>query len=131
MALKLTLKPNEKAIVNGAVIVNGERRAAITIVNNAHVLRERDILQPEDATTPARRIYLPIMMMLIEQGDRAAHYPEFEKRLTQFAAAVSDLEMLKTCAQIAAKVANDDFYKALRLCRELIEFEQEKLDHVA
>ncbi|MDC0074429.1 flagellar biosynthesis repressor FlbT, partial [Alphaproteobacteria bacterium] len=34
MALKLTLKPGEKFVINGAVIVNGERRSHLLIQNN-------------------------------------------------------------------------------------------------
>lgn len=129
--LKLTLKPNEKAVINGAVIINGDRRSEISVMNQAQVLRERDIIQPEDATTPALRIYLPVMMMLVERDGVAAQYPEFEKRLTQFAGAVSDVEILKVCARLAAKVANQEFYKALTLCRQLIDFERERLPDVA
>ena len=46
MPLKLSLKPGEKFAINGAVIVNGDRRGTLVVQNHASILRERDILQP-------------------------------------------------------------------------------------
>lgn len=131
MALKLTLKPGERAAINGAVIVNGDRRASLVIENRARVLRESDVMQPEDATTPARRIYLPIMMMYLDPETRRDMQPEYEKRLTEFTGVVSDHEALATCARLAAHVANGDYYKALAACRELIAFEETRLADVS
>ena len=63
MPLKLSLKPHEKFVVNGAVMTNGDRKAEVIIQNKASILREKDILQPADAQTPLRRVYFPIQMM--------------------------------------------------------------------
>lgn len=131
MALKLTLKPGERVAINGAVVVNGDRRSSFVIENQARVLRERDIIKPENADTPAKRIYVPIMFMYLDPDARGEFFPEFELRLTQFVAAVSDGDALKTCAKLAAQVANGDFYRALTLCRTLIDFEKTRLAHVA
>ena len=40
MALKVTLKPGEKFVINGAVIVNGDRRSSLVIQNKVSILRE-------------------------------------------------------------------------------------------
>jgi flagellar protein FlbT len=48
MALKISLKPGEKFVVNGAVIANGDRRANLIIQNKVSILREKDILQAEE-----------------------------------------------------------------------------------
>ena len=52
MPLKLSLKPGEKFVLNGAVLTNGDKRASLVIQNKACVLREKDIMQ---ARTPTRR----------------------------------------------------------------------------
>ncbi len=67
MPLKLSLKPSEKFVLNGAVITNGDKRTSLVIQNKASLLREKDIMQPEEAQTPARRIYFPIMMMYLDE----------------------------------------------------------------
>ena len=66
MPLKLSLKPGEKFVLNGAVLANGDKRTSLVIQNKACVLREKDIMQPKDAKTPARLVYLAIMMMYLE-----------------------------------------------------------------
>lgn len=131
MALKLTLRPGERAAINGAVIVNGDRRTSLVIENRARVLREGDIMQPGEATTPARRIYLPIMLMYLDPETRSEMQGEYEKRLTEFADVVSDKEALSTCAVLAAHVANGNLYKALGACRDLIAFEETRLADVS
>ena len=44
MPLKLSLKPGEKFVLNGAVVQNGDRRAVLVLQNKASVLREKDII---------------------------------------------------------------------------------------
>src|ERR1035441_3309612 len=67
MPLKLSLKPGEKFVLNGAVLTNGDKRTSLVIQNKACVLREKDIMQPKDAKTPARLVYLAIMMMYLDR----------------------------------------------------------------
>ncbi|MCB2113196.1 MAG: flagellar biosynthesis repressor FlbT [Parvularculaceae bacterium] len=131
MGLKLSLKPGEKLAINGAVIVNGERRAEFIVENRASILRERDIMRAEDATTPARRVYLPVMMMALDPSERVRLFREFEQRLTEIAGVLSEPSALSICLKISAAVANGAYYKALGHCRALIEYERERLNDVA
>ena len=131
MALKLTLKPGERAAINGAVVINGDRRASLVVENKARVLRESDIMQPEDANTPAKRIYLPVMMMYLDPTTEGQFISDYELRLKQFADAVTNVEALQSCTRLAAHVANGEYYKALSECRSLMKFEEERLSHVA
>ena len=67
MPLKLSLKPGEKFVLNGAVVQNGDRRGVLVLQNKASVLREKDIMQEEEVTSPSRRIYFPVMMMYLDE----------------------------------------------------------------
>lgn len=131
MGLKLTLKPGERIAINGAVVTNGERRSSVVIENQARILREGDIMQPEEAKTPASRIYLPIMMMYLEPETRTKCHSEFASRLTEFLDVVIENKCHEKCLSIAAHVANEDYYKALAECRYLMNYEKERLNHVA
>ena len=93
MPLKLSLKPGEKFAVNGAVIVNGDRRGTLVVQNQASILRERDIIQPDDVTTPAKHIYFPIMMMYLDEAGRENYYKDFTARMTEFMDAISRPEV--------------------------------------
>ena len=74
MPLKLSLKPGEKFVLNGAVVQNGDRRGVLILQNKASVLREKDIMQAENAITPARRIYFPVMMMYLDEAGASKFY---------------------------------------------------------
>jgi flagellar protein FlbT len=129
MPLKLSLKPGEKFVLNGAVLTNGDKRTSLIIQNKAALLREKDIMQREDADTPARRIYFPIMMMYLEPDGSEALYNEFALRMTEFMGAIRDHAALLTCVEISRHVMGGAYYKALTLCKKLFEFERERLSY--
>ena len=129
MPLKLSLKPGERFVLNGAVLANGDKRANLILQNKACVLREKDIMQPSDATTPARRIYVPIMMMYLDSEAHEEYYSEFALRMTEFMGAVRTGSVLNACIDISRDVARGAYYKALMTCRKLFDFEQERLSY--
>ena len=132
MPLKLSLKPGEKFVLNGAVLANGDKRASLIIQNKACILREKDIMQAEEAASPARRIYFPVMMMYLDQaGGANAFHDEFIERLSEFMGAVRNPDVLTDCVNISRHVMIKEYYKALMLCRKLIEYEDERLGNVA
>jgi len=131
MPLKLSLKPGEKFVLNGAVVQNGDRRSSLLLQNKASVLREKDIMQAEEAATPARRIYFPVMMMYLDQSTCETLHDEFIQRLSEFMGAVRNPDILTDCVNISRHVMIKEYYKALMLCRKLIEYEDERLGNVA
>src|SRR5437764_12476204 len=97
MPLKLSLKPGEKFVLNGAVLANGDKRTSLVIQNKACVLREKDIMQPEQANTPARRIYLAIMMMYLDGEASEEPFNEFALRMTEFMGRSEERRVGKEC----------------------------------
>jgi flagellar biosynthesis repressor protein FlbT len=130
MPLKLSLKPNERIVLNGAVIQNGDRRTTMLLQNKASVLREKDIMQLEDANTPAKRIYFPVMMMYLQGEDTAEVYNEFALRMTEFMSAVRNGSILEECVAVSRDVMSGDYYKALSRCRKIMDYESERLTDV-
>lgn len=129
MPLKLSLKPGEKLVLNGAVLTNGDKRASLIIQNKACLLREKDIMQPEDATTPARRIYMPIMMMYLDSDNGEQYYNDFALRMTEFMGAIRNREALAYCVEISRDVMSTNYYRALMTCKKLFDFERERLSY--
>ena len=127
MALKLSLKPGEKFVLNGAVVQNGDRRGVLILQNRASVLREKDIMQQDEADTPAKRIYFPIMLMYLDETGRDQAYSEFASRLAEFMGAVRDPATLAECIGISKEVIAGEYYRALMRCRKLIAYEAERL----
>lgn len=129
MPLKLSLKPGEKFVLNGAVLANGEKRTSLVLQNKACVLREKDIMQSEEATTPARRIYFPVMMMYLDPDGSEVYYNDFAMRMTEFMGAIKNRQALSICLEISREVMGGAYYKALMACKKLFEFEQERLNY--
>ena len=66
--LVLKLGPGERVLINGAVIENGERRSRLAIKTpNAHILRLRDAIHPQEVNTPVRRVCY--IAQLVLSGD--------------------------------------------------------------
>ena len=131
MPLKLSLKPGEKFVLNGAVVQNGDRRGVLVLQNKASVLREKDIMQLDQVTTPSRRIYFPVMMMYLEESVADRFYEDFATRLNEFMSVVRNPVVLADCIAISKHVMAREYYKALMLSRKLIEYEDERLGHVS
>jgi flagellar protein FlbT len=99
--------------------------------NKASILREKDILQEEDAVTPARRVYFPVMMMYLDEAGAARYYDEFVRRLSEFMNVISNADILVDCVSISKHTMAKEYYKALMLCRRLVDYEDERLGNVA
>ena len=130
MPLKLSLKPGEKFVLNGAVVQNGDRRGVLVLQNKASVLREKDIMQEAEVTTPARRIYFPVMMMYLDESMAPKLYDEFARRLSEFMGATRNPAALADCVAASRHVMAREYYKALMSARKLVDYE-EKLANVA
>ncbi|MBM1655022.1 flagellar biosynthesis repressor FlbT, partial [Sulfitobacter mediterraneus] len=57
MALRLTLKPNERILINGCVVRNADRRQMLIIENHADIVREADLLDESEARSPVKEVY--------------------------------------------------------------------------
>ncbi len=129
MPLKMTLKPGERIIVNGAVLENGGGEAHLVFLNDAAFMREKDILAEVDALTPASRIYFALQCLYIFPA-RREHYGSLlaELMADYLAAAPSALEIIE---RVQRQVAQGEFYHALKTVRALIAHEKERLDNVS
>ena len=127
MPLKLSLKPGERFVLNGAVVQNGDRRGSLILQNKASVLREKDLIQAEDANTPAKRIYFPVMMMYLDEGSADKFYDEFVRRVTEFMSVVKNPDALADCVAASKHVMAREYYKALLAARKIIDYEEQRL----
>ena len=66
MSLKVELKPGERMIIGNCLITNADQRTRLYIDGRTPILREKDILSPATADSPAKRIYLAVQLMYLE-----------------------------------------------------------------
>jgi flagellar protein FlbT len=129
MSLKLTLKPGEKVVVNGAVLTNGPAKATVSVENQAVILRHRDVMQADDANTPAKRIYYHIQLAYLDR-DNAGQYLERTNELVRdFVAAVPTPEVCALFEPLGVELAQNRYFQALKRCREIIAYEEKRLNY--
>lgn len=127
MPLKVNIKPGEKFVVNGAVMVAGNKGASLVLQNEATILLGKDIMQEHEANTPAKRIYFTILLMYLDEDGRKDYYPTFMKLTEDFMDATTFGEVRRTLLHIVQDVNADRFYRALKTCKSLISYEEQVL----
>ena len=110
MALKVELRPHERIIVGNCVITNTDQRARLLIDgDNVPILRERDILTPETADTPAKLVYLAVQLMYISPDPQTQHGTYFNLVRDIVTAVPSSWPIIEA---INNNILNGDLYRA-------------------
>jgi flagellar protein FlbT len=121
--LVLELRPGEAMIVNGAAI-RFRTKSRIELTAKARFLFGKQIMSPEQADTPARRIYFAIQSAYIGDNDERIQGLEAARELI---AAFKDATTSQLARDILDKVLTaaegDDCYRALKLTRNIIRHE--------
>ncbi len=130
MGLRLTLKPNERIVVNGCVIRNSDRRQVLIVENRADVVRESDLLDKNSASTPAEEAYFLVQSALIEPAVREKLLPIIQQKLAGLVPVFHD-EIAGHLFEAANHVSTRDFYKALRSMRPVVDYEAQLYDMMA
>ena len=127
MALKVELKPNERIIIGNCVVTNTEQRARLLIDGeNVPILREKDIMTPETANTPAKLVYLAVQLMYLSPNPEASHGTYFSLLRDIVTAVPSSWSIIEG---INTNILSGDLYRALKEARKLVAYEKKLLDH--
>jgi flagellar protein FlbT len=126
LALKVELKPGEKLLVGNCIITNSDQRTRLFIEGQAPILREKDILTPTTANTPAKRVYLAVQIMYIENNTDVLRREYFSLINDIVTAAPSSLAIVD---RINNDILTGALYKALKSAKQLIQFEQDLIEH--
>ena len=109
--LILKLRPREQLLINGVVVENGDRKAQIRVcTEGAQVLRLRNAMRPEDATTPIKRACYAAQMAVAGALNAAQATMLIEQALADYQGNDAD-ELRDEMRQFAS---NSDFYGAMR-----------------
>ncbi|AVX04058.1 flagellar biosynthesis repressor FlbT [Maritalea myrionectae] len=122
MALKVELKPKERLIVGDCVITNSDQRTRLYVSGRSPILREKDIMRVEDASSPAKRVYFAVQLMYLDD--------DVDKVQEEYFSLVNDLvKAAPSTTPIVDEINNEiltgSLYKALKKAKKLIEYERE------
>ncbi|BCS55982.1 flagellar biosynthesis repressor FlbT [Geobacter sp. SVR] len=122
MSLKIRLKPHEKVLIGHAVLRNGDKTSEFHIENKIAILREKDIMKEEDASTPGERLYFLIQLMYIDGDNLVKYHHTYWEQVKQIvSAAASTRQYLE---EISSLILEQDYYHALKAARRLMEYEK-------
>lgn len=123
--LVLKLAPNERILINGVVMENGERKATLKIKTpNAAILRLRDALHPDDVSTPVTRAYYTAQLVVAGSKDAEDAHAELVSLLDALAHAFAPIKEADIIAAARSKLGERNFYGVMRALHPLIAVEK-------
>lgn len=126
--LVLKLGPHERVLINGAVIENGEKRSRLAVVTpNAHILRLRDAIHPEEVNTPVRRVCYIAQLVLSGDADPGEARMQLLRGIEQLSQVLTDPDSRAQLTVATASVLEDQHYQALKALRALLPREERLL----
>jgi flagellar protein FlbT len=120
--LLIKLAPGEKIVINGVVVENGGDHTTLRILNQAHVLRAKDILTFEEANTPARRIYYALQCLYLFPDNQEQSLDSARGFIDDFLKAAPSSSPL--VSEIANHLKRGDSYQMLKVAKKLVEYER-------
>jgi flagellar protein FlbT len=129
--LVLELRQGEMMLVNGAPI-RFRTRSRIELTAHVRFLFGKQIMVPEDANTPARRIYFALQSAYVgDESERPRGVIAARDLISQFKDATTSALAGEILDRAMSLVEAGDCYQALKLARRIIRHEDAVLSRSA
>lgn len=126
--LVISLKPNEKFLVNGALLMNGPKRGQICITDDSvSVLRMSDVLHPSEVNTPVRRAYYAAQLVLSCDATAEEMDAEIRERLDTLIEVFEGTPLLQTIEKAKKAAEIERYYSVLCALKPLLPVEEQLL----
>lgn len=117
--LVLEFRAGDRMLVNGAAL-HFQTRASVVLSNRARFLFGKQILSPEDARTPARRVYFAIQSAYVcEDAERPEYVAAARRLASEYAEATTSNVARTILAEALAELDEGRCWEAMRRVREL------------
>lgn len=128
MPLLIDLKPGEKVIINGAVIENAGANTKIRICNDSTLLRQKEIMTEDQASSPAARVYFCLQNAYIFPERRTHYLGLFDHYLSEYLEACPSAQQIGQ--EICDEIRANHYYRALKFSRKLLIHEASVLENL-
>ena len=119
--LVLKLSPKERILINGAVLENGDRRSRLSIVTpGANILRLKDAIHPNEATTPVRRVCYAVQLVLTGDSDPEDIRHQLLRNLEELSLVFTDHDSRKHLDGATQALLRGQYYHLLKSLKLLI-----------
>lgn len=126
--LILKLSPKERILINGAVIENGDRRTRLSIKTpDAHILRLRDAIHPDEAITPVKRVCYSVQLVLSGDMDPDEAQLQLLRHIEELSQVFKDADSKRHLSLATAALVSGDHYRCLKALRGLLPTEERLL----
>ncbi|MEM7459707.1 MAG: flagellar biosynthesis repressor FlbT [Pseudomonadota bacterium] len=125
--LMLKLAPQERFYINGTVLENGDKPGGIRVPGpDVMVLRSRDALQPSEVTTPVKRVYYTVQLLITRDLEPEETLPALEQACDDLANAFApaDRDMIPVLQEL---IRRGSYYSALCYLKRIIKLESQLL----
>jgi len=129
MSLKIRLKPYEKLLIGRAVVSNGDKSSEIIVENNVPILREKDIMKEESATSPGKRVYFLVQLMYVDSENLVTYHHSYWDMVKDILAAAPSTKPI--IEDISNNLLEMDYYNALKASKKLISYEAKLLERIS
>ena len=124
MSLKIELKPFEKLSLGpvASVITNSDQRTILYVSGNVPIMREKDIMEVQNANTPCKKLYFLVQSMYMA--------PDPKIYSDSYLTLIRDIQNAAPSTTVFFRRINEmlvsgSYYKALKAARELIKHEDD------
>lgn len=108
-------------LINGAVVENGDRRSRLSIVTpEANILRLKDAIHPEDATTPVKRLCYAIQLILSGDSDPDTARMSLLRHIEELSQVFTDPDSRQMLAKATQALLEEQPYRCLKALRALL-----------
>jgi len=126
-ALVLELRAGEVMIVNGAPI-RFRTKSRIELTAHARFLFGKQVMSPEEADSPARRIYFALQSAYIgDEQERPRGLASARELIGAFVGATTSALAGEILGRALEAAETDDCYRALKLARRIVRHEDSVL----
>lgn len=126
--LVLKLKPQERFMINGVVLQNGDKRSKVVVVTpDVNVLRLKDAIHPDEVKTPVTRVCYIAQLILTGEVDEKEAKRQLLRGIEQLSQVFTDPDSRAQLARATEETHVNRFYQVMKNLRELMPREQRLL----
>ena len=114
--MHISLRRGERIFVNGAVL-RVDRKVSIELMNDVTFLLEHHIIQPEEASSPLKQLYLAIQTILISPVDKERSLDLSLELIRTFLLITEDQFLIECLAEVRTLLQTDRPFDALKSLR--------------
>lgn len=130
--LRLKLRPNERVLINGAVVENGRTQVELRVLTpETKILRLRDALHPEHIDTPTKRVCYIAQLVVAGEVQPDEALSQFVRGVVALKQVFLDPGSQATMDQAIQFARAKNYYKAMQCMRRVLAYEELVMENPA